>query len=426
MWKIIYNLLAHCALPVFVIYGLTQKKIRRNLFERLLATTKKSYVEQAMWIHAASVGEAAIAENLVAYLRQYTDLQRFIITTNTYYTKDMLRARLGHDIPVFALPLDLSYLINRFIATSDFKALVIIETEIWPNLIWQVRKRHIPVIIVNGRISDRTIATYRRFSSFLAHVLNHVEHVAAQSSTHKDRFVSIGMNPQKITITGNIKYYRMLKINNTITPKENIITFGSIKEKELEIILPVIISLKNDLQDILIYIAPREIHLSAIVEDRLSKSFNVARLSAIKKRVKEEVDIVVVDTMGDLMGIYEKSKLAFVGGSLAPYGGQNILEPLFFATPVIFGPHMENFKDIADMVLSHKAGIMVQSGDDLYTGIKSILSDDSIQKEMGNAGKTIIQQQQNVMKRTVDVILKAIDMSDGRRENRGGLDQREK
>jgi 3-deoxy-D-manno-octulosonic-acid transferase len=218
----------------------------------------------------------------------------------------------------------------------------------------------------------------------------------------------------------------MLKINNTITPKENIITFGSIKEKELEIILPVIISLKNDLQDILIYIAPREIHLSAIIEDRLSKSFNVARLSAIKKRVKEEVDIVVVDTMGDLMGIYEKSKLAFVGGSLAPYGGQNILEPLFFATPVIFGPHMENFKDIADMVLSHKAGIMVQSGDDLYTGIKSILSDDSIQKEMGNAGKTIIQQQQNVMKRTVDVILKAIDMSDGRRENRGGLDQREK
>lgn len=414
MWKIIYNLLAHLALPVFIIFGLTQKKIRKNLFERLFVTTKKKPFKNALWLHAASVGEAALAENLINYMRKYTDLQHFVVTTNTYYTKDMLRAKFSDDILVFSMPLDLSYLINRFIATSHFKAIVIIETEIWPNLIWQAKKRQIPVFIVNGRISDRTITTYRRFSSFLSHVLNNIEHVAAQSETHGNRFISLGMNPKKITITGNIKYYRLLNENATTTPKGNIVTFGSIKEKELEIILPVIASLKKDLPDGLIYIAPREIHLAAVIEEKLSSSFNVVRFSSIKKGLKEKFDIVLVDTMGDLMGIYEKSRIAFVGGSLAPYGGQNILEPLFFATPVIFGPHMENFRDIADIVLEHKAGVMVDNENDLLRTIKNILSDESIQKEMGNAGRLIIQQQQDVMKKTVNVILKAIETGNGR------------
>ena len=219
MWKITYNILANLALPVFILYALTQKKIRKNLFERFLVTTKGTHLKDAVWIHAASVGEAAIAENLINYLKKHTNLNRFIITTNTYYTQDMLRTKFGNEVPVFSLPFDLNYLVSHFIAASDFRALVIIETEIWPNLIWQAKKRHIPVVIVNGRISDHTVATYRRFTPFLSHVLNHVDHVAAQSDEHRKRFVSIGMNPQKITSTGNIKYYRMLQDNAAITIK---------------------------------------------------------------------------------------------------------------------------------------------------------------------------------------------------------------
>ncbi len=413
MWKITYNLFAHLALPIFIIYGLTRKKIRKNLLERLSATTKKTPFNDALWIHAASVGEAAIAENLIHYMKKYTNMQRFVVTTNTYYTKDMLRARFGNDIAVFSLPLDLSYLINRFIATSHFKAMVIIETEIWPNLIWQAKKRNIPVFIINGRISDHTITTYRRFSSFLSSVLNHIEHVAAQSNTHKERFVSIGMDPQKVTSTGNIKYYRMLKKKNNSTTKENIVTFGSVKEKELETILPVVTSLKKDLQDTVIYIAPREIHLAPIIEERLSKDFKTLRFSAFKEDAKGKIDIIVVDTIGDLMGIYEKSKVAFVGGSLAPYGGQNILEPLFFATPVVFGPYMENFEDIAHIVLERRAGMMADNGNDLCKVMKNIFSDASLRQEMGEAGRLIIQEQQDVMKKTVDIILGTIKEGNG-------------
>jgi 3-deoxy-D-manno-octulosonic-acid transferase len=413
MWKITYNILANLALPVFILYALTQKKIRRNLFERLFVTTKGILHKDAIWIHAASVGEAAIAENLINYMKKHTNLHRFIITTNTYYTKDMLKTKLGNDIPVFSLPLDLSYLVSHFIAASRFKVLVVIETEIWPNLIWQAKKRHIPVVIVNGRISDHTITTYRRLTPFLSHVLSHVEHVSAQSDEHRKRFISIGMDPQKITSTGNIKYCRMLKDNGNITTKGNIVTFGSIKEKELEIVLPVIISLKNDSQDTLIYIAPRELHLTTTIENELSKFFRVVRFSTLKEGIQGKIDVVVVDTIGDLVGIYGKSRIAFVGGSLAPYGGQNILEPLFFGTPVIFGPYMENFRDIADIILKNKAGVMVSNGNELYKAVKNIMTDESLQREMGDAGRLIIQKQQDVMKKTVDIIMNAIKAGDG-------------
>jgi 3-deoxy-D-manno-octulosonic-acid transferase len=413
MWKITYNILANLALPVFILYALTQKKIRKNLFERFLVTTKGLHLKDAVWIHAASVGEAAIAENLI-----HTNLNRFIITTNTYYTRDMLRTKFGNEVPVFSLPFDLNYLVSHFIAASDFRALVVIETEIWPNLIWQAKKRHIPVIIVNGRISDHTFATYRRFAPFLSDVLNHVDHVAAQSDEHMKRFISIGMNPQKITSTGNIKYYRMLQDNAAITIKNNVITFGSIKEKELGIVLPVISALKKDSPDTLIFIAPRELHLTTIIENELSKLFHVVRFSALKKGVQGKIDVVVVDTIGDLVNLYEESRVAFVGGSLAPYGGQNILEPIFFGTPVIFGPYMENFKDIADIILENKAGVMVRNGDELYVTIKNIMADEPLQQNMGNAGRLIIEKQQDVMKKTVDIIMNVIEA--GNRPSRFG------
>jgi 3-deoxy-D-manno-octulosonic-acid transferase len=409
MWKIIYNILANLALPFFLLYAITQKKIRKNLFERLSVTTKGSNINDAIWIHAASVGEAAIAENLIHFMKHQTNLQRFVLTTNTYYTRDMLRAKLGMEIPVFSMPLDLGYLVRRYIGESKFKVLIVIETEIWPNLIWQAKKLHIPVVIVNGRISDKTLTTYRRFSSFLIHVLKHVSHVAAQSEEHRQRFVSIGMDPKKVSTTGNIKYSRTLKDRDDNQTKENVITFGSIKEKELEIVLPVIVSLKKNLPGSFIYIAPREIHLTTTIEAELSKSFSVLRYSAIKAGAKRETHIVLVDTIGDLMNIYGKSMVAFVGGSLAPYGGQNILEPLFFGTPVIFGPYMENFKDIADIVLENRAGIMVNNGNELYEAITNIMVNESLNREMGDAGRLIIQKQQDVLRKTVDIITNVLE-----------------
>jgi len=140
----------------------------------------------------------------------------------------------------------------------------------------------------------------------------------------------------------------------------------------------------------------------------LSAYLNVMRYSTFKESADKKADLVIVDTIGDLLSIYKKSKIAFVGGSLAPYGGQNILEPLFFGTPVIFGPYIENFKDIAKSVIECNAGFMVKSGDELYEKIKIILEDEVLRQQMGNEGKNIAKSQKEVMKKTVEIVMEAI------------------
>jgi 3-deoxy-D-manno-octulosonic-acid transferase len=409
MWKIAYNIALNIILPFFIIFALTKKKIRKNLAERLFGSTKDADIKDAVWVHAASVGEAAIAEALINYMKIHTDFSNFLVTTNTYYTRDLLIKRFGDSIKVFSLPFDLTYSIRRFINGSTFRALIIVETELWPNLIWEVKKRGIPVVIINGRISDATLKNYGRFSFFLKHVLSRIDLVLAQSEEHAKRFISIGQDREKVISTGNVKYYRELANNGSNMAKENIITFGSIKEKEIGILLPVIADLKKMFPEFLIFVVPRDLFLVSAIEEDLSAFLTTVRYSSLRVGDGRKIEAVIVDTVGDLLGIYKKSKIAFVGGSLAPYGGQNILEPLFFGTPVIFGPHMENFRDIAGTIIEEGAGIQVSSGEDLYDKMKPLLEDENLRNEMGTRGMKIIEMQRVVMEKTVRAVLDVIE-----------------
>lgn len=415
MWKVIYNVLVYVALPFFVFFALFKRKLRRNIGERLFNSTKATPVKNALWIHAASIGEAVIAETLINFLRKNKrELNlEFVVTTNTFYTKDLLLRKFNNAIHVYSLPLDLGLAIDRFIDGSTFKAIIIVETEIWPNLIWTAKKRGIPVVILNGRISDRTLPSYKRFSFFLRDVLSDIDMVMAQSEEHRRRYISIGMEPHKVITTGNIKYYRDIKGQESSMQKGDIVTFGSIKEKEMEGVFSVIKRLKGDMPGLSIYIAPRELNLVSPIEYELGKVFRITRYSTIKTRLGQgqpvNADIVLVDTVGDLLDIYKKSRIAFVGGSLAPYGGQNILEPLFFRTPVVFGPFIENFKEIADLIIAKKAGIMVKDYEELYDNIRYLLGHHEKVEEMGEKGRDIIDMHRGYMEKTVDNIMQIID-----------------
>jgi 3-deoxy-D-manno-octulosonic-acid transferase len=410
MWKIIYNILTFIALPFFLLFSLTKKKIRKNILERL--TPRWIADERGMlWVHAASIGEALIAENLVGYMRENTGFHRFLITTNTHYAGELLEKKLGDHVRVQSLPLDFIFSIRRFLENTRPLALLIIETEIWPNLIWLTKKEKIPIMIINGRISDATIKRYKRFTFFLKHVLSDIDCVLAQSEEHMNRYIAIGMNPGKVINTGNIKYYRRsVEPSGDIAQKEKIITYGSVKEKELDTVFGTIKRLKDHFPGYTFFVAPRELHLTEAIEEELSSSFRCIRYSVLKKMPPPDMnaDIVVVDTVGDLLDIYKRSRVAFVGGSLAPYGGQNILEPLFFGTPVLFGPFMENFRDIARQVAENRAGVMVKDGDELVESITTILEDEALMKTMGEAGKKIIEEQQEVLRKTVDIIVEKI------------------
>jgi 3-deoxy-D-manno-octulosonic-acid transferase len=410
MWKVAYNVAANILFPFFFLYSLTQKKIRKNLFERSFTTTRGSPpLRDAVWIHAASIGEAVIAETLVNYMERTTNIPGFMVTTNTYYAKNLLLSRMHGKARIFSLPFDLTWVIRRFYADSLFKALIIVETEIWPNLIWEAQRRNIPVIIINGRISDRTIRNYLRLSFFVKEVLRGVDLVLTQSEEHTRRYISIGMDPHKVVTTGNIKYFRDLGSPSTEKSKEKIVAFGSVKEKELTAVFNVIRALRKAFPSVIVYVAPRELHLIATIERELSSDMKVRRYSAFPGSTGEPPELVIVDTVGDLLSIYEKSALAFVGGSLAPYGGQNILEPLFFGTPVIFGPHIENFGQIGEIILRGNAGLMVHSEEELFGTMKDLLSNETARSEMGKRGLQIIADQRQVMERTVRTILERLD-----------------
>jgi 3-deoxy-D-manno-octulosonic-acid transferase len=408
MWRLIYNLLIHASLPFFLLFSLTQKKIRKNFRERLLPAPAGGRLKNAVWLHAASVGEAIVAETFINYARPRVK-NGFIITTNTHYTRDLLRRKFKGSLDIFSLPFDLPYSLKRFIGSSTPAALLLVETEIWPNLIWTARRMHIPVLIINGRISDATLGRYRHLSFFLRHLFSSVDLVLAQSETQAQRFVSLGMPIEKVAATGNLKYYRETKDLPPARLKENIVVFGSIREKELPILIPVMTALREEFPHLSIFVAPRELTLVAAIERQLPDAFAVTRYSTLKESgAHGGRAVVLVDTVGVLVALYARSLVAFVGGSLAPYGGQNLLEPLFVATPVIFGPHVENFREIADEVMAQGAGFMVEDGPELLGKIRLVLSDAGLRKALVDAGRRVLEKQRNVMEKTTSLVLETI------------------
>lgn len=407
MWRLIYNICVWLVLPFFTAFSLTKRKIRGNFLERLFPAPLSGAPAGVVWIHAASLGEAVIAENLLGHLRRRIP-NPFLVTTNTYYTRDLLRKRLGGGAIVRSLPFDLSSSLKRFMAASDFAALILVETEIWPNLIWIAGDRRIPVVIVNGRVSDATVGRYRRFAFFLERVLSSVDLVLAQSEEHAKRFVSLGMPPSAVVSTGNLKYYREIEGVPDVSGRGCVATFGSIKEKELPLVASVICDLKRRFPRLLVYVAPREMGLVEAIEGELSKSYNVTRYSTIKGSRPADGDVVLVDTVGDLMNIYRESAVAFVGGSLAPYGGQNMLEPLFVGTPVVFGPHVDNFKAVAETIVANGAGCMVRDADALLSTMARILDDADMRRGLVEAGKRVLAIHKGAMEESVDRVVEII------------------
>ncbi len=403
MWQLTYSLLVLLALPFFVLFSLTKRKIRANLAERIFPEPIDMSLENGVWIHAASLGEAVIAENLVGYLRR-TTTNPFLVTTNTYYARDLLRKKFRDSVTIRSLPIDLRWSIKRFLGRSNLAALLLVETEIWPNLIWIAKKRGMPVIIVNGRISDRTNGRYRLLAFIDGKVLSSVDLVLAQSEEHARRFNSLGMAPSKVIDTGNLKYFREIgEMPDTLDTKDSV-TFGSLKEKELPIVFPVVDEVRSRFPNLIVFIAPRELSLVAAMEKGLSERHKVARYSAMKQDQTKGEKVVLVDTVGDLVALYARSIAAFVGGSLAPYGGQNVLEPLFVGTPVLFGPYVDNFKEAAEEIVASGAGFMASDGDDLLSMMAKVLSDPEMRKGLAEAGKSVLEKQRGAMEKAASLI----------------------
>ena len=407
MWKIVYNGLLLLILPIFIIIALSRRKLRANLRERLLPKPLAPSPDSLYWIHAASVGEAVIAEALMAAIDRAGGRRSFLITTNTYYTRDLLNKRL-QQVQVRSLPFDLPWSLSRFLGEVRPACLIIVETEIWPNLIWIAGRRGIPVFIVNGRLSDRTVVRYRKLSFFFREILEHVTLIMAQSGEHAKRFLSLGLKKATVVDTGNIKYVRDISAINNKEHDHMTITFGSIRDNELDIMIPVIQRLHKAWPGLRLFVAPRQLDLVEPLQKRLGSFTSVALYSAARDAEPVPAGTILVDTVGDLTGLYGMSAAAFVGGSMAPFGGHNMIEPLLFGTPVLFGPYTENFHDAAEEIVACGAGRRVFSGDELFDAIDGLLNDPVGRDAMGLRGVELVRRQQEAMDRTVKHIEKVV------------------
>ncbi len=367
----VYNFFWFLALIFFAIYFFVRRET--EVLKQRLGLYQLENAEP-IWIHAASVGELKIAEKLIEEIRKKT-MQPILLTLVTKTSYELAINKFGFNIYVKYAPFDFLPTVLFFLNKFRITKFLIIETEIWPSYLVGARFENIPVYLLNARLSDKSYPKYLKYKTFFSSLINNFNLIFAQSKEDKKKFANLGVKQDKILVFDNIKY-DLLEIVNDINhekdklfAKRSVFSAGSIRSGEENFIVQSFIETKIEITDILLILAPRHIENVPKLEKLLvSKSLSYLKLSDVRKNKNIkfiESDVLLVDTMGALIEMYKNSDVVFVGGSLVDKGGQNIIEPLSLGKLVIFGPHMNNFKEIARKIIDAKGAIQLKNETEL-------------------------------------------------------------
>ncbi len=372
---LLYDLLFTIGFIIYLPFYFLRKKITISSLKERLGFFP-FFSKKSIWIHAVSVGEVNLIEPVVKRLREVLDYP-IVISTTTLTGNQVARKKYSKTAKVIYFPLDLSFVLTRFLRKINPNIVIAAETELWPNLIWRLNKKNIPFVIINGRISNQAFRRYKNVRGLTKKVLSGCRRIGAQSSQDKRRFLYLGADQRRVSITGNLKFNiitpgieKIEKFKKKFIPilkpnSKTLFTAASTHQPEEEIILGIYkqIYLKENLN---LLIAPRHPGRAPWLENLIADyGFNPVPVSKIDQKIKEKNNIFILDTVGELIYFYSISDLCFVGGSLSSSGGHNILEPIYFLKPVLFGPNMENFAHIAKIALSYKAAIQVDDSSQL-------------------------------------------------------------
>lgn len=368
-----------------------------------------------LWLHAVSVGETRAAAPLVKALRQaYPDLQLWI-TTTTATGSAQVRALFGDTVTHSYLPYDLPGAVQRFLRRARPRALIVMETELWPNLFYYCARAGVPIAIANLRLSARSYARYTRFASLTRATLAHVRLFAAQAGADAERIRALGAPRERVHLTGNIKYDLMLPDDLPARAQALRASLGrrptwiaaSTHAGEDEIVLRAQAELSREWPDLLLILVPRHPERFAQVAKLAAQDFAICRRSS-GPLPDARTQVWVGDTMGELPLLLAISQVAFVGGSLVPVGGHNILEPAALGIPSVFGPHMFNFADIAAAALVAGAATQVQAGAELAPAVARYLRQSDCRAAAGEAATRWIAANRGALRKTVALIDNAI------------------
>lgn len=379
-----------------------------------------------IWVHAVSVGEVMAVKNLIKQLKEAYPQRQILITTVTPTGNRIARNLVQGNDKVGYLPLDFSFIVRRFIDKIDPYFFIAAETEIWPNLVTLLNKKNIPVVIVNGRISDSSFRGYSRVRLFLSPILRKVSFFCIQTARDAERLMSLGVDPKKIKVTGNMKFdlddcalnkkdYGDLRLKLGLKPEDKLLVCGSTHPGEEKMILGVYKELCRSHPDLRILIAPRHPERSQeVVSLSESLGFKSARVSQLTSQpgvsgmrppYPQAGDTVfILDTVGELVDFYAIAEVVFIGGSLVKKGGHNILEPAALKKPVLFGPHMNNFRDIASLFCDNQAVIAVRSIEELKIRIDELLKNPVARAVLGEKSRELILKNQGATRRNTECI----------------------
>ena len=414
--RLIYTVLFHLLVPIVLLRlywrGFKAPEYRKRWTERL-AIYHHKYPDNVIWIHAVSVGEAEAVFPLVKQLQKKYPLDTFLITTTTPTGSARVKAVLADTVIHVYLPYDLPAVVRRFLNTFRPKIAIIMEKEIWPNLFAQVGEQTIPLFIINARLSANSAKGYKKIPGLVIPALSHVTAVATQTQEDCQRFIEIGSAVQKTLVTGNIKF--------DLTIAEQVIAEGKALKTKLfsgrfvwiiasthkgedEIFFNIYSQLKQQIPELLLLIVPRHPERFKGVQQMAEQQQLKTIMRSSESKCSTETDVYIADTMGELKMLYAAADIGFIGGSMVPVGGHNILEPLAVGLPVMFGPHMINFKEIANNVLSFQAAIQCQDSHEIIKTVIRLYEDQAYRQQLIEKGTKFLRSSQGATTRIIELL----------------------
>jgi 3-deoxy-D-manno-octulosonic-acid transferase len=396
----------------------TKGKYREGLSERLgwvPGRLREGDTRRTIWVHAVSVGEVLVASRLVKELSASAPQYRVLLSTTTRTGQRLARERTSPS-HTFYFPLDFSWIVRRYLRALDPVLLVLVETEFWPNLLTECRRAAIPVAVVNGRVSDRSLPRYLRLRSFWARILASVSIVLAQSEEDVKRLKAIGAPAGRVSFGGNLKFDVSSAEPSAITTmlRDNlsgrVLVCGSTLEGEEEILLDAFQQLRKAIPDCVMILAPRHPErfgrVAQLLRSRNEQS--VRRSNWMKRPAKIKAGtVVLLDSIGELASVYAVASVAFVGGSLIPAGGHNPLEPAQFAIPVVMGTHYANFRAIIDTLVNAEA-VKLATNETLVPILEMLLSDRDAASALGVRALEVFHHQSGATARATTALLRLL------------------
>ncbi len=371
---------------------------------------------QPVWIHAVSVGEVGAASILANLWTARRPKMSLVVSTVTATGREVAKRSLPQAAGVIYFPLDLPMMVHRALAALKPRLVLLTETEIWPNFLRGCATSQVPVAIINGRISPRSFRRYRLVRPFIRRVLHCIDLFCMQTRTDAERILALGASPERVHVVGNLKFdaaprtdarslAEQWRRDLKIEAQQPVLVAGSTHAGEEEAVLEAFIRLRREFPDLLLILAPRHPDRLAAVEAVVaSKGLATVRRNALARGCGGGKEVVLLDTMGELSALYAVGTVAYVGGSLVPKGGHNLLEPALHGRPVLFGPHMENFAEASALFVERGAAVQVNDAEELFRQLARLLRDPAARDRMGKAALEALAAHRGACDRTVALL----------------------